>query len=143
EKQGITFRTGAKVTGVEVSGKGTKRKAVVQVEGEDPVEADRVLVAVGRKPNTEGLGLEAGGVERDERGRVKSDAAFRTSAKGFYAIGDVVPGPMLAHKAEEDGVAGVEAIETGRGHVDYDTVPGIAYTEPEVATVGASEERLK
>ena len=143
ERQGIAFRTGAKVTGVELSGKGKKKRAVVRIEGEEPLDADRVLVAVGRRAHTEGLGLEGVGVELDERGRVKVDAAFRTTAPGVYAIGDVIPGPMLAHKAEEDGVAMVEGIVTGTGHVDYDTVPGIAYTEPEIATVGASEERLK
>ena len=143
QKQGITFRTGAKVTGVEVKGKGKKRRAVVSVEGEDPVEADRVLVAVGRRANTEGLGLEVVGVELDDSGRIAVDDAFRTGVKGVYAIGDVIAGPMLAHKAEEDGVAMVERIVTGAGHVDYDTVPGIVYTEPEIATVGASEERLK
>ena len=143
ERQGVSFRTGAKVTGVEVAGKGKGRTATVRIEGEDPVEADRVLVAVGRKPNTEGLGLESVGVELDERGRVKVDDSFRTGAKGVYAIGDVIAGPMLAHKAEEDGVAMVERIVTGAGHVDYDLVPGIVYTEPEIATVGASEERLK
>jgi len=142
-KQGMRFQLGAKVTGVEVKGKGAKRHAVVHVEGHDPVEADRVLVAVGRTPNTAELGLDDVGVELDERGRVKVDEAFRTSVNGIYAIGDVIAGPMLAHKAEEDGVAAVERIVTGAGHVDYDLVPGIVYTEPEIATVGKSEEALK
>jgi len=94
-------------------------------------------------PNTEGLGLEQVGVELDERGRVKVDGGFRTSVKGIYAIGDVTYGPMLAHKAEEDGAALAERIAGGAGHVDYDLVPGVVYTEPEIATVGASEEALK
>jgi len=142
-KQGMRFQLGAKVTGVEVKGKGAKRHAVVQMEGHDPVEADRVLLAVGRTPNTADLGLDDVGVELDERGRVKVDEAFRTSVHGIYAIGDVIAGPMLAHKAEEDGVAAVERIVTGAGHVDYGLVPGIVYTEPEIATVGKTEEALK
>ena len=142
KRQGLEFRLGAKVTGVEVKGKGAKRKAVVSVEGADPVEADRVLVAVGRKPNTEGLGLEGVGVDTDERGRVEVDERFRTNVEGIYAIGDVIRGPMLAHKAEEEGVALVEMLATGVGHVDYDTVPGIVYTEPEIGTVGRTEEQL-
>ncbi len=142
-KQGMRFQLGAKVTGVEVKGKGADRHAVVHVEGHEPVEADRVLVAVGRTPNTADLGLDDVGVELDERGRVKVDEAFRTSVHGIYAIGDVIAGPMLAHKAEEDGVAAVERIVTGAGHVDYGLVPGIVYTEPEIATVGKTEEALK
>lgn len=163
EKQGMSFRTGAKVTGVELAGVaaaparkrrgkgeggdagdgGGNHAATVQVEGGEPVLADRVLLAVGRRPHTEGLGLESVGVELDAGGRIEVDGDFRTSAAGIYAIGDVIAGPMLAHKAEEDGVAVVEKIVTGVGHVDYETVPGIVYTEPEIATVGASEERLK
>jgi len=139
QKQGLTFRLGAKVTGVEVQG-GVAR---VLVEGSEPVEADRVLVCVGRKPNTAGLGLEEAGVELDERGRVKVDIGFRTSVPGVYAIGDLVPGPMLAHKAEEDGVALMEQLAGIPSEVHYDLVPGVVYTEPEVATVGASEETLK
>lgn len=144
EKQGLTFRLGAKVTGTEVRGKGKKRRVTVQAEDQDPVEADRVLVAVGRRPYVDGLGLDALGVETDDAGRVRVDEAFRTNVRGIYAIGDVIAGPMLAHKAHEDGVALVERLARGSGgHVDYDLVPGIVYTEPEIATVGASEERLK
>jgi len=143
ERQGLTVRLGAKVTGVTTKGRGKKKRAIVEVEDGEPVEADKVLMAVGRAPNTEGLGLEALGVELDERGRVKVDGGFRTNVKGIYAIGDVTYGPMLAHKAEEDGVALAERISGGTGHVDYDLVPGIVYTEPEIASVGATEEALK
>jgi dihydrolipoamide dehydrogenase len=142
-RQGLTFRLGTKVTGVSVKGRGKNKRATVEIDGADPVEADKVLLAVGRLPNTEGLGLDAVGIETDERGRIVVGDDFRTSAAGFYAIGDVIAGPMLAHKAEEDGVAAVEGIITGHGHVDYGLVPGIVYTEPEIATVGATEEALK
>jgi dihydrolipoamide dehydrogenase len=143
ERQGLTFRLGAKVTGVTTKGRGKKKRAVVEVEDGDPVEADRVLMAVGRTAHTQGLGLEEVGVELDEGGRVKVDDGFRTSVKGIYAIGDVIAGPMLAHRAEEDGVALAERIARGAGHVDYDLVPGVVYTEPEIATVGATEEALE
>jgi dihydrolipoamide dehydrogenase len=143
QKQGITFQLGTKVTGVSRKGRGTKTRARVEVENGEPVEAEKVLMAVGRAPVTEGVGLEAVGVELDERGRIRVDDAFRTSVKGIYAIGDVIRGPMLAHKAEEDGVAAVEGIVNGHGHVDYGLVPGIVYTEPEIASVGATEEALK
>ncbi|MEX2501336.1 MAG: dihydrolipoyl dehydrogenase [Trueperaceae bacterium] len=142
EKQGLTFHLGSKVTGVSTKGRGKKKVATVEIGGADPVEAEKVLVAVGRVPNTDGLGLDAVGIDTDERGRIAVDDGFSTSAKGFYAIGDVIQGPMLAHKAEEDGVALVERLATGAGHVDYDLVPGIVYTEPEIATVGRSEEAL-
>lgn len=139
KKQGMEFRLGAKVTGTSAKKSGVS----VEIEGEDPVEADRVLVAVGRKPNTEGLGLEAVGVDIDERGRIEVDSRFRTNVKGIYAIGDVIAGPMLAHKAEDEGVALAEMLAGRAGHVDYDVIPGIVYTEPEIATVGKSEEQLK
>jgi len=141
-RQGIDFRLGARVEGVDVSGKGAKRRAKVRVADGDPVEAERVLVAVGRKPATAGLGLEEAGVALDERGRVKVDERFRTSAGGVYAIGDLVPGPMLAHKAEEDGVALMEMLAGQPAGVHYDLVPGVVYTEPEIATVGKTEEEL-
>ena len=137
-KQGIEFRLGARVTGARFDGK----RCTVEVAEEEPVQCDRVLVAVGRKPNTEGLGLEAAGVKLDDRGRVDVDEHFRTSADGIYAIGDVIRGPMLAHKAEEEGVACVERIVTGYGHVNYDAIPGVAYTHPEIASVGKTEEQL-
>jgi len=141
-RQGIEFRLGARVEGVDISGKGAKRRATVRVADGDAVEAERVLVAVGRKPATAGLGLEEAGVVLDDRGRVKVDERFRTSASGVYAIGDLVPGPMLAHKAEEDGVALMEMLAGQPAGVHYDLVPGVVYTEPEIATVGKTEEEL-
>ncbi len=142
-KQGIDFKLGCKVTGAEKTKKGVK----VSIEGQDDVEADRVLVCVGRKPHTAGLNCDKAGVELDERGRVKIGEHFKTTGSsdevGIYAIGDVVVGPMLAHKAEEEGVAVAELIATGHGHIDYDTIPNIVYTEPEVASVGKTEEELK
>jgi dihydrolipoamide dehydrogenase len=139
KKQGLAFRLGTKVTGAHVDGK----KCRVDVEGGDPVDCDRVLVAIGRIPYTEGLGLESVGVELDSRGRVAVDEHFRTTARGVYAIGDVIVGPMLAHKAEDEGVACVEHIATGYGHVNYDAIPGVVYTHPEIASVGKTEEELK
>jgi len=139
KKQGLEFHLGSKVTAAKVEGD----KVTVEVEGMESLTGDRVLVSTGRKPNTESLGLENIGVELDERGRVKVDEHFKTNVEGIYAIGDVIPGPMLAHKAEEDGVACVELIKTGAGHVDYGLIPGIVYTEPEIATVGKTEEQLK
>ena len=138
-RQGLTFRLGARVTGARVEGKGCR----VEVEGQEPLLCDRVLVAVGRKPATGGLGLDAVGIQTDPRGRIPVDAAWRTSAPGVYAIGDCIAGPMLAHKAMEEGVGCVEAIVTGHGHVNYDAIPGIVYTHPEVASVGKTEEELK
>lgn len=137
-KQGIEFRLGARVTGARFDGK----QCTVEVAEADPVQCERVLVAVGRKPNTERLGLDAAGVKLDDRGRIDVDEHFRTSADGVYAIGDVIRGPMLAHKAEEEGVACVERIVTGYGHVNYDAIPGVAYTHPEIASVGKTEEQL-
>lgn len=138
-KQGIAFRTGVAVTGATVQG----TKVAVHVAGGDDVVADRVLVATGRLPNTEGLGLEAAGVQVDARGRVVVDERFETSVPGVYAIGDLIHGPMLAHKAEEDGVALAELLATGHGHVDYGLVPNVVYTDPEIASVGRTEEELK
>ena len=143
KRQGMGFELGARVTGVEVSGKGAKRTATVSVEGGTVIEADKVLVAVGRKPNTAGLGLEDAGVELDERGRVKVDENLATTAAGVYAIGDLIAGPMLAHKASEDGVALVESFVGGTVRLDHELVPGVVYTEPEIGTVGATEEQLK
>ncbi|MEM8960219.1 MAG: dihydrolipoyl dehydrogenase [Acidobacteriota bacterium] len=139
KKQKLDIRTGVKVTGVTVDGD----TVTVESEGKDPIEADRVLLAVGRKPYTENLGLDTVGIETDARGRVTTDGHFRTSAEGVYAIGDLIAGPMLAHKAEEEGVACVEWIANGWGHVDYDSIPGVVYTHPEIASVGKTEEQLK
>jgi dihydrolipoamide dehydrogenase len=139
EKQGLQFRLGRKVTGARVE----KNECIVEAEGDEPLRADRVLLAVGRIPNTEQLGLEKVGIKTDARGRIEVNAHFAMSAPGFYAIGDVIAGPMLAHKAEEEGIACVEQIVTGHSHINYDTIPGIAYTHPEVAAVGKTEEQLK
>lgn len=139
EKQGLQFRLGAKVTGARVEG----QECVVEAEGQAPLRCDRVLVAVGRSPNTESLGLEQAGVTLDEKGRIQVNAHFETSAKGIFAIGDVIRGPMLAHKAEEEGIACVERLATGAGHVQYETIPGVVFTEPEIASVGKTEEQLK
>jgi dihydrolipoamide dehydrogenase len=138
EKQGIEFKLGARVTSATRSGD----QLTVGVAGQDSVTCDRVLVAIGRVPNTDDLGLGSVGIELDPRGRIPIDDHFRSYVPGFYAIGDVVRGPMLAHKAEEEGVACVEQIVTGFGHVNYDAIPGIVYTEPEIATVGKTEEEL-
>ncbi len=143
-KQGFEFKLGAKVTDVSKAGKGAKVTFEPAKGGDaETVEADVVLVATGRKPYTEGLGLDAVGVELDERGRVKTDGHFKTNVDGIYAIGDVIAGPMLAHKAEDEGVAVAEILAGQAGHVNYDVIPGVVYTSPEVASVGKTEEELK
>jgi dihydrolipoamide dehydrogenase len=144
EKQGFAFKLGAKVTGVDSSGK-TLLATVEPAAGgtAETLEADVVLVCIGRVPYTEGLGLKEAGVALDDRGRVQIDAHFATSVKGVYAIGDVVAGPMLAHKAEDEGVAVAEIIAGQAGHVNYDVIPGVVYTTPEVSSVGKTEEELK
>jgi dihydrolipoamide dehydrogenase len=144
EKQGVEFKLGAKVTGVDTSGK--KLKASVEPAaggGAETIEADVVLVAIGRVPYTEGLGLKEAGVELDPRGRVQTDGHFSTNVKGIYAIGDVIAGPMLAHKAEDEGIAVAEILAGQAGHTNYDVIPGVVYTFPEVASVGKTEEELK
>lgn len=138
-KQGLEFRLGTAVTGARVE----KGKCVVEIAKGDPVSCDRVLVAVGRVPNTDNLGLETVGVAVDDRGRIKVDGHFATNVPGFSAIGDVIGGAMLAHKAEEEGVAFAEHLVTGYGHVDYNCIPSVVYTEPEIAAVGRTEEQLK
>ncbi len=143
EKQGIKFRLGAKVTAAK-KGKGVELSVEPAVGGKvETVKADIVLVAVGRKPHTDGLGLEKVGIKLDERGRIPVDKHYRTSVPSIYAIGDVIVGPMLAHKAEEEGIAAVEIIAGQHGHVNYDAIPGVVYTHPEFATVGKTEEQLK
>jgi len=139
KKQGLNFELGVKVTGARVE----KRRCIVEREGGAAIECDRLLVSVGRKPNTEGLGLEEVGVALDDRGRVKVDDRFATSVKGIYAIGDVIRGPMLAHKAESEGTACVEGLVRGAGRVNYRAIPGVVYTQPEIATVGLTEAELK
>lgn len=141
-RQGIAFQLGVRVEGIEVTGKGADRRALVRLAGGEQLEAERVLVAVGRKPASASLGLEEAGVRVDGRGRVQVDERFRTSSEGVYAIGDLIPGPMLAHKAEEDGVALMEMLAGHAASVHYDLVPGVAYTEPEIASVGKTEEDL-
>ncbi|MEI2299232.1 dihydrolipoyl dehydrogenase [Ensifer sp. MJa1] len=143
-KQGMEFKLGAKVTGVVKDGKGAK-VTYEPVKGGDAqtLEADVVLIATGRKPYTDGLGLDKAGVVMDQRGRVEIDHHFQTSVAGIYAIGDVVRGPMLAHKAEDEGVAVAEILAGQAGHVNYDVIPSVVYTQPEVASVGKTEEELK
>src|SRR5256885_3876705 len=144
EKQGFAFKLGAKVTGVDTSGK-TLSATVEPAAGgaAEKLEADVVLVCIGRVPYTEGLGLKEAGVALDNRGRVQIDAHFATSVKGVFAIGDVVAGPMLAHKAEEEGVACAEILAGQAGHVNYNVIPSVVYTTPEVSAVGKTEEELK
>jgi dihydrolipoamide dehydrogenase len=141
--QGLEFRLGAKVTGAKV----LKTKVKVTIEdakgGIDEMDVERVLVSVGRRPYSAGAGLEAAGVEMDDHGRVAIDDHFRTSADGIYAIGDLVRGPMLAHKAEDEGIASAEIIAGKSGHINYDTIPNVVYTDPELAMVGRTEAQLK
>jgi dihydrolipoamide dehydrogenase len=143
KKQGMTFIMGAAVQGVE------KLKSKLKVtykkrkdDSEHTMDADVVLLATGRRPYTQGLGLEAAGIET-ERGMVQTDARWRTSVPGIWAIGDVIAGPMLAHKAEDEGMAVAEEIAGKHGHVNYGVIPGVIYTAPEVASVGQTEEQLK
>ncbi|PKA52698.1 Dihydrolipoyl dehydrogenase 1, mitochondrial [Apostasia shenzhenica] len=144
EKQKMKFILKTKVVNVEDSGDGVKLTLEPAAGGEQStLEADVVLVSAGRIPFTAGLGLEKIGVETDKAGRIPVNKKFMTNVPGVYAIGDVIPGPMLAHKAEEDGVACVEFIAGKEGHVDYDTVPGVVYTHPEAAYVGKTEEQVK
>jgi len=138
-KQGFEIHLGARVTSAKAHGD----QCVVERDGGDSITCDRVLVSVGRRPATSDLGLETVGVATDNRGFIQVDGRFATSAPGVYAIGDVIGGMMLAHKAEEEGIACVEGIVTGHGHVNYDAIPGVVYTSPEIATVGKSEESLK
>ncbi|TCD15932.1 dihydrolipoyl dehydrogenase [Oricola cellulosilytica] len=143
-KQGIEFKLGAKVTGVKKSAKGGEVTfEPVKGGNTESLTADVVLVATGRKPYTEGLGLERAGVVLDNRGRVEINEHWQTSVTGIYAIGDVVRGPMLAHKAEDEGMAVAEILAGQHGHVNYNVIPNVVYTEPEVASVGKTEEELK
>ncbi len=144
QRQGISFKLSSKVTGVDTSGKMLKVKVEpVEGGGAETIEADVVLVAIGRVPFTEGLGLEAAGVKKDNRGRVVVDPHYATNVAGIYAIGDAITGPMLAHKAEEEGVAVAEILAGQAGHVNYDVIPNVVYTFPEIASVGKTEEELK
>ena len=142
-KQGFKFQLGAKVTGAKASAKGAELTFEPVAGGEaQTVSADYVLVAIGRRPFTEGLGLETVGVVPDKRGMIANDH-FKTTAPGVWVVGDVTSGPMLAHKAEDEGVACIELIAGKAGHVNYGIIPGVIYTKPEVATVGKTEEELK
>jgi dihydrolipoamide dehydrogenase len=144
EKQGMTFKLKSKVTGVDGAGKTLKASVEPAAGGAaEAIEADVVLVSIGRVPFTEGLGLEGIGVKRDNKGRVIVDAHYATNVSGIYAIGDVIAGPMLAHKAEDEGVAAAEIIAGQAGHVNYDVIPNVVYTFPEIASVGKSEDELK
>jgi dihydrolipoamide dehydrogenase len=144
EKQGFAFKLSAKVTGIDTTGNTLVAKIEPAAGGaSETLQADVVLVCIGRVPYTEGLGLKEAGVALDNRGRVQIDQHFATSVKGVYAIGDVVAGPMLAHKAEDEGVAVAEILAGQAGHVNYDVIPGVVYTTPEVSSVGKTEEELK
>ncbi|MEJ6398989.1 dihydrolipoyl dehydrogenase [Yoonia sp. 208BN28-4] len=143
-KQGLSFKLGAAVQGVEV--KNNKAKVTFKMrkdDSEDTITADTVLVATGRKPYTTGLGLEELGVEMSERGQIKTDDHYKTNIDGIYAIGDAIDGPMLAHKAEDEGMAVAEGLAGQHPHVNYGVIPGVIYTHPEVANVGKTEEQLK
>ena len=143
-KQGFKFMLGSKVTGARKAKTGVTLTVEPAAGGKaEELKADVVLVAIGRRPYTQGLGLEALGVAMDKRGFIQVDEDYQTSVNGIYAIGDAIPGPMLAHKAEEDGIAAVEIMAGEAAHVDYDLVPGIVYTWPEVASIGKTEEELK
>jgi dihydrolipoamide dehydrogenase len=144
EKQGFNIRTGTKVTGATVKG----GKATLTVEpaaggAAETIEADCVLVAIGRKPNTDGLALDKAGITPNKRGQIEIGHDFQTNVPGIYAIGDVVPGPMLAHKAEDEGVAAADFVAGRTGIVNHDVIPGVVYTYPEIASVGLTEEDAK
>lgn len=139
EKQGLKFVTGAWVESATVE----NGECVVKIKGQEPLTAERVLLCTGRVPNTDSIGLETVGIETDARGTIQIDENFTTSAAGVYAIGDCVPGAMLAHKASEEGIACVEKIVNGTGQIHYDAIPAIVYTHPEIAMVGKTEQQLK
>ena len=139
EKQGIEFRTGSWVESVKV----TNGKCTIQCKGADPLTVDRVLVSTGRSANTKNLGLESVGIETDRFGKIDVDKNYQTSDSTVYAIGDCIDGPMLAHKASEEGIACVEMLAGKSAHVNYDAIPAIVYTHPEIAMVGKTEEQLK
>ncbi|WP_127144241.1 dihydrolipoyl dehydrogenase [Pelagibacterium montanilacus] len=143
-KQGLEFKLATKVTGIEKTDAGLSVTIEPAKGGEaQTLATDIALVAIGRLPFTDGLGLDEAGIERDERGRVKTDGHYKTSLEGVYAIGDVIAGPMLAHKAEDEGIAVAEILAGQAGHVNYRVIPSVVYTNPEVASVGRTEEELK
>jgi dihydrolipoamide dehydrogenase len=145
QKQGFEFKLGSKVSGIDRNDDGSLKARIEPAKGGDVefLDVDVALVAIGRKPYTEGLGLEIVGVALDERGRVRVDRGYKTSVDGIYAIGDVIAGPMLAHKAEDEGIAVAEIIAGQAGHVNYGAIPSVVYTNPEVASVGKTEDELK
>jgi dihydrolipoamide dehydrogenase len=144
KKQGFEFLTGYKVTGVANQGEGVSVTVEPAAGGEAKlIEADVVLVSIGRRPNTDGLGLEAVGLEVNKRGQIEIDHDFRTGVPGIYAIGDVAPGPMLAHKAEDEGIAVAEILAGQIGIINHEVIPGVVYTHPEIASVGRTEEELR
>jgi len=143
-KQGMEFRLSTKVTGAKAQGKSVVLAVEPSAGGAaDTIEADRVLVSIGRRPNTEGLGLDAIGLKTNDRGQIETDGRFLTSVPGVWAIGDVIPGPMLAHKAEDEGIAVAENIAGLTGIVNHDVIPSVVYTHPEIAAVGLTEEQAK
>lgn len=144
KKQGIKFKLSSKVTGVEKLKSSLKVSIEPSAGGaEEVIDCDTVLVSIGRRPFTDGLGLDEVGVERDERGRIHVDSRYHTNIPGIYAVGDVIEGPMLAHKAEDEAMAVAEILAEKPGHVNYDVIPSVIYTSPEFAWVGLSEEELK
>ena len=143
KKQGMNFHMQHKVEKIKKSNNNAVVSTISSEGTKKDFECDVVLISVGRKPNTEGLNLQKIGVELDEKKRVKTDKNFKTNQDNIYAIGDVISGPMLAHKAEDEGIAAAENIAGQSGHVNYDTIPGVIYTSPEVASIGKTEEQLK
>jgi dihydrolipoamide dehydrogenase len=143
QRQGMKFLLSTKVAGIDKKGESLRVNVEVGAGEKQTLEADVVLVAIGRKPYTDGLGLDEAGVKRDPRGRVATDAHYRTNVAGIWAVGDCREGPMLAHKAEDEAVACIENIAGRAGHVNYDAIPAVVYTAPEVASVGKTEEELK
>ena len=143
KKQGIKFNMQNKVETIKKSNSGAVVSTVDKDGNKNNFDCDVVLISVGRKPNTEGLNLESAGIEMDEKKRIKTDKTFKTNVHNVFAIGDVIDGPMLAHKAEDEGIAVAENIAGQSGHVNYDTIPGVVYTSPEVASIGKTEEQLK
>lgn len=139
ERQGLTFQLDTKVSSVSSNG----TTCTIEMEGRDPLTCDRVLVSVGRRPCTDNLGLETVGVETDRRGFILVNSSYQTTTPGIFAIGDVIGGAMLAHKAEEEGIACVERLATGHSHINYQTIPAVIYTAPEIASVGVTEDDLK
>jgi dihydrolipoamide dehydrogenase len=145
QKQGIEFKLSSKVSGIDKHEDGSLKVQVEPAKGGEieTLDADVALVSIGRKPFTEGLGLDIAGVALDERGRVRVDGHYKSSVDGIYAIGDVIAGPMLAHKAEDEGIAIAEILAGQAGHVNYKAIPSVVYTNPEVASVGRTEDELK